>query len=260
MDERQRTTTASGQPLPAARSRAAAIYADVRQSLVGEGPLVVSTVVGLAFVCLCAALIAALIDDVSELDSVTEFDHRVLSWVLDHRTSAWTAAARTVTHLGDTWVIFAVTVVVSVALFRVRRFRLAWFVILATSGVAIASSAAKQAIDRARPPTALWLGRAWGPSFPSGHATQSIACWGALAIVACALVSSRGWRAVYLTSAATVALVVGASRIYLGVHWFSDVVCGWALAALWLAILVLAGWSTPRLRTALAHRVAPPTA
>lgn len=247
-DERQPTAASDRRP-PAVRRRTAATYAELRSSLVGEGPLVVSTIAGLAVVCLCGALIASLVDDVSELDGVTEFDHRVLSWVLYHRTSAWTAAARTVTHLGDPWVIVAVTAVAAVALIRARRFRLGSFVVLATAGATIASSVAKLAIDRSRPPPTLWLSRAWGPSFPSGHATQSIACWGALAIVACVLVRSRRWRTLMVVATAVIALAVGTSRIYLGVHWFSDVVCGWALASLWLATLLLAGWCTPRLRS-----------
>ncbi len=221
----------------------------MRSSLVGEGLLVVSTLVGLAVVCLSGLLIAVLVDDVSELDGVTEFDHRVLSWVLEHRTSAWTSVARTVTHLCDPIAIVAVTALAFLALICARRFRLGAFVVLATSGAAIASSVAKLAIDRSRPPSTLWLSKAWGLSFPSGHATQSVACWGALAIVACVLIRSRRSRTLIVVAAVAVALVVGGSRIYLGVHWFSDVVCGWALASLWLATLFLAGWCTPRLRT-----------
>ena len=244
--ERQRMDTPARQSLNSYRRRVGATYVDVRQSFVGEGILVLGTAIGLVIVCLCGALIATLVDDVSESDGVTTFDHQTLTWVLEHRTPTLTDIARTVTHVGDPWVIVAVTVLSVGVLFAGRRFRLGCFVILATSGAAIVSSVAKQAIDRGRPPESLWLGTAWGPSFPSGHATQSVACWGALAIVGCVLVRSTAWRTLIVSMAALIALVVGTSRIYLAVHWLSDVICGWAIGSLWLATLVIVGWSTPR--------------
>ena len=226
--------------------------------LSGEGRLVAGTVVGLVVVSVCGALIATLIDDVSERDGVTLVDRQVLDRVLDHRTSAWTTVFRAVTHLGDPLVIVALTAVVSIALFVGRKFHLGVLMILATSGAAVASSVTKQVLDRGRPPTALWLGHAWGPSFPSGHATQSVACYGAIAIIGVVLIRSTAWRALLFVSAASIALVVGTSRIYLAVHWFSDVVCGWAIGSLWLATLVLAGWATPRLRSVWQDRLTPP--
>ncbi|MGB3411094.1 MAG: phosphatase PAP2 family protein [Microthrixaceae bacterium] len=249
MHDNQRPQAVSDGKSRSVGQKAAASIAEVRSSLVGETLLVIATLVGLAVVCLSGLLITALVDDVSEADGVTKFDHRVLSWVLDHRTSAWTSIARTVTHLGDPFVVVAVTAVASISLIWARRFNLGAFVVLATSGAAIASSVAKLAIDRSRPPETVWLSKAWGLSFPSGHATQSVACWGALAIVACVLIRSRRWRTPIVVTAVAIALSVGTSRIYLGVHWFADVVCGWALASLWLATLFLAGWCTPRLRT-----------
>ena len=226
--------------------------------LSGEGRLVVATVVGLAVVSVCGALIATLVDDVSESDGVTTVDRRVLNRVLELRTSALTTVFRAATHLGDPLVIVALTAVVSIALVARRKFHLGLFMVLATSGAAVASSVTKQAIDRGRPPTALWLGQAWGPSFPSGHATQSVACYGAIAVIGVVLIRSTAWRAPLFVAAAAIALMVGTSRIYLAVHWFSDVVCGWAIGSLWLATLVLAGWMTPRLRTVWLGRLDPP--
>ncbi len=221
----------------------------VRDMVAGEGRLVAATVVGLAVVAVCGALIAMLVDEVGERDDVTIVDRRVLDEVLEHRTSAWTTVFRAVTHLGDPLVIVALTAAISIALVASRRFHLGLFMVLATSGAAVASSVTKQVLDRGRPPTALWLGHAWGPSFPSGHATQSVACYGAIAIIGVVVIRSAAWRALLVAAAASIALMVGTSRIYLAVHWCSDVVCGWAIGSLWLAMLVLAGWATPRLRT-----------
>lgn len=208
--------------------------------------LALSTLAGLIVVILCGVLIAQLMDEVSEADDLTRFDRRVLDTVVEHRTPWWDGVAQTVTHVGDPWVVTAVVAAVSIALLVARRYQLAVFVMLASGGAALVSSVTKQVFDRPRPPEALWLGTAWGPSFPSGHATQSIACWGAVAVVGCVLVHSRAARAAIIATAVCIAIAVGSSRVYLAVHWASDVLCGWAIASLWLTALLLAGWSTPR--------------
>jgi undecaprenyl-diphosphatase len=224
------------------------MWSDVRAVYAQDRRLVVSTVLGLGVVALCGALIAQLMDEVSEDDGLTRFDRQVLDVVVEHRTPWWDGVARSVTHLGDPWLVTAVVAVVALALVVWRRYHLAAFVLLASGGAAVVSSVTKQVFDRPRPPTSLWLGTAWGPSFPSGHATQSIACWGAVAVVACALVRSRAARAAIIAAAVCIALAVGGSRVYLAVHWASDVMCGWAISLLWLTALLLAGWSTPRAR------------
>ncbi|MGO8725996.1 MAG: phosphatase PAP2 family protein [Streptosporangiaceae bacterium] len=89
-------------------------------------------------------------------------------------------------------------------------------------------------IGRVRPPVADWAGAAGGPSFPSGHSTAStlfaLACGWALA----SRVPGR-WpcRAVW-TAAAVYAAAVGWSRIWLGVHWPTDVVAGWLFGTAWI--------------------------
>jgi membrane-associated phospholipid phosphatase len=229
---------------------------DVRTLAGGDPWLAGATVLGLVVVSLCALLITQLVDEVSEGDDAAPVDEQVLAWVIDHRTPSWTTIAQTVTHLADPWVVALLVLLTALALLAVRRRRLAVFVVVSSAGAAAVSSVAKQAMDRTRPPTESWLGEAWGPAFPSGHATQSVALYGALAIVACVLVRSPGWRAVFVSSAVAVAAMVGATRVYLGVHWMSDVLCGWAIGTLWLTTLVLVGWARPRLRSAWAdHRM-----
>lgn len=69
-------------------------------------------------------------------------------------------------------------------------------------------------------------------SFPSGHATQSLATWATLAAIGIAL-WPRSKAPVAIVVACLVA-AIGWSRVYLGVHWTTDVVCGWAIAAAWI--------------------------
>lgn len=225
--------------------------APVDRSAVPErgGLLVATTVATLSVVAVCAGLFAVLANEVRTPDRVTTFDQDALSWVVDRRTQTLTAVARAVTHLGDPWLVVSITTLVTLGLVVARRFSLGVFMVMATSGAAIISSVSKQVVDRARPPEALWLMRAWGPSFPSGHATQSVACYTALAIIACVLLRSTRRRGAVVAAAVAVGLLIGLSRIYLGVHWVSDVVAGWSVGGGWLAVLVLLGWCVPRLRS-----------
>ena len=90
---------------------------------------------------------------------------------------------------------------------------------------------------RPRPPAAIWIGHYTGAAFPSGHATQSTAFYAMLAVVLGAGLSIRK-QAVLWSAAALVVLIVGASRIYLGAHWLTDVLAGYALGATWVAIVI----------------------
>jgi undecaprenyl-diphosphatase len=95
----------------------------------------------------------------------------------------------------------------------------------------------KVAVDRARPPMGFWIGQYFGKAFPSGHATQSLAFFGMAALIFGAGLppKTKTWL---WAGAAIVILLVGASRLYLGGHWLSDVLGGWALGATWLALVV----------------------
>ena len=90
---------------------------------------------------------------------------------------------------------------------------------------------------RPRPPSYLWVEAYTGPSFPSLHATLSIAVYGMLSAI---LAHDRSPRVQVLvwSLAGLVTLIVGASRIYLGAHWPTDILGGYALGAAWLSFLV----------------------
>ena len=97
----------------------------------------------------------------------------------------------------------------------------------------------KPAVGRTRPPAGLQVG---GPdagwAFPSGHATQSISFYGMLAVVLIVWYAPNR-RLLFVVGAALIAFVVGVSRIYLGVHWLTDVFGGYALGLAWLAVVMV---------------------
>jgi undecaprenyl-diphosphatase len=77
-----------------------------------------------------------------------------------------------------------------------------------------------------------------GWSYPSQHAAQALATWGMLALM---LMAGRSVQARVLLAAGAglIAFVVGLTRIYLGVHWLTDVLGGWALAGVWDCLLII---------------------
>jgi undecaprenyl-diphosphatase len=115
---------------------------------------------------------------------------------------------------------------------------------------ALAKSAAKALIERPRPSPALAVGSNTGSAFPSGHAADSLVVFVMLALILSTAQSPRAKWAVWSIAMALV-LVVGGSRIYLGSHWLTDVLGGWALAGAILSMLV---WGFPSW-----ERSSPPT-
>jgi undecaprenyl-diphosphatase len=98
---------------------------------------------------------------------------------------------------------------------------------------ALLSSILKALFHRDRPAVALHLVDVWSASFPSGHAMTSTTVYLTIAAMAATTQSSRAVRAYLLSSAVGLAIVIGLTRIYLGVHWPSDVVGGWLAGSAW---------------------------
>ena len=163
------------------------------------------------------------------------FDGATVRSVAADRSPGATSVARAITQLGGVWldILFAAAVV---GLLLAGRRRDALLVLLATGGSMLLTNLVKVVLERPRPAGGGLVSVA-SASWPSGHASSSIAFYGALASLAAAGASPAGRRAVWAGCAVLVALV-GASRVYLGVHYPTDVVAGWVLGGLWLACVL----------------------
>jgi undecaprenyl-diphosphatase len=190
----------------------------------------------LATAALAAWIFAGLTEDVSTGDEAARLDPGVHAFAVAHRTHWLTAVMAAVTWLGSGRVLVPVLVVATIVLLRRHDRREVWWLWAAYLGSAVLYGVAKVLVDRPRPAAAEQIGAVSGLSFPSGHATQAIATWGMLAVVASATGSRRhrGW---FWAAAGIIVLLVGVSRVYLGAHWYTDVLAGYALGATWLALL-----------------------
>jgi membrane-associated phospholipid phosphatase len=184
-------------------------------------------------------LLALLAVVVRSSDVLAGIDSSVAEWANRHG-SAWSHDALTlVTRLGEAWVIVPVAILVAVV--EVTRTRNRWvvpFLLIVILGDSLLTNAVKQLVDRARP-TIEAVAATLGPSFPSGHTSTAAASWAAFALVAGRWWGRPSWPAL-AGAAVGIAVAVALSRVFLDVHWLTDVLGGLALGWAWFAACAIA--------------------
>jgi undecaprenyl-diphosphatase len=163
----------------------------------------------------------------------TSFDAHVTRWFVDRRSDALTTVMRAVTWLGSSAVVVPLAAIVTAFLLSRRAWYLAGFLALCVAGASLLGLVAKHVVDRDRPPEVIRLQHTTTSSFPSGHATQAAATYLALVFVVLAVSRSSKLHVVAWIVAGVTVGAVGVSRIYLGVHWTTDVLAGWLLGITW---------------------------
>lgn len=140
---------------------------------------------------------------------------------------------RDFTALGGVGVLTLLTLATCVYLLLIHRSRAAVFMAIAVGSGWLVSHALKLGFDRPRPDLVPHGSIVYTASFPSGHAMMSAVTYLTLAVLLGQAVSSWRLRLFFLLSAMSLTLLAGASRVYLGVHWPTDVVAGWAVGSAW---------------------------
>jgi undecaprenyl-diphosphatase len=199
--------------------------------------------VSLAVAALCGAIVAAGAVVVPARGGFL-FDAPVTEAVRDPAGGSVDQAARIVTRIGDTPIMIVLVVVVALVLVWRGAARGAVFVAGVVALAALVTATAKLLVARHRPLLSAPRIDATGYAYPSGHATATAALWLAL------LISVGPGRARHVVAGvgALVVVAVGASRVYLGVHYPTDVLAGWLVAVTCcvLAIALCGGWRRPR--------------
>ena len=145
-------------------------------------------------------------------------------------------AVAQITALGGYPILVVLVATVAGYLLVARRYGPALFVVLSTGLGTLASQLLKLFYDRPRPDVVDHLVTIHTASFPSGHATMSAIVYLTLAALIVRLVEQTRVRIYVMSVAILITAAVGLSRIYLGVHWPSDVAAGWALGAAWASL------------------------
>ncbi|MCA9599779.1 MAG: phosphatase PAP2 family protein [Myxococcales bacterium] len=171
---------------------------------------------------------------------VGALDERARAVAMGFRSDGLTDVMQVITFLGNGWSLGVVAALVAGFEFFDRHRKVALFVVTASVGAGLLNALLKLLFARPRPDVALRLAAAGGYSFPSGHSMASAAIVTTLMLVVIARRPRLRALAIVVGSALIVA--IGISRVYLGVHYASDVIAGWALGAswpLWLRPLLL---------------------
>ncbi|MFW6146716.1 MAG: phosphatase PAP2 family protein [Planctomycetota bacterium] len=147
---------------------------------------------------------------------------------------------RDVTALGSAIVLTLLSLAVLGYLLLVRRTAMAALLVAAVAGVIALSFALKLGFGRPRPDVVAHEMEVYTLSFPSGHAMMATAIYLTLAVLLARVQVGRLLRLYLLAVAAALALLVGVSRVYLGVHWPTDVLAGWTAGTVWALLCWLA--------------------
>ncbi len=171
---------------------------------------------------------------------VLDLDQSVYRWAASMRSAPATTFFVAFTHIGGPIGLAVLGFAVAGVLFARRHRGLALYVIVTASLGGVMNLILKGLFERARPHLAEALRQAHGYSFPSGHAMGSMVVLGSLAYV-----MARSWGPWRLRSATMALLLtsiaaVGLSRVYLGVHWISDIAAGFAAGFVWLVVATVA--------------------
>lgn len=167
-------------------------------------------------------------------------DRAILGWMAARRTPALNGFMVGLTALGSP-IFVAALIIVTLAILIARRDRRGVVHLIAASlGVWALESVTKGLVARARPTEVEPLVKVTGFSYPSGHSLATAALCLTIALIVSNHLRSRAAQAALLAGASVLVLLVGLSRVYLGVHYPSDVLSGISLGASWALMLAAA--------------------
>jgi undecaprenyl-diphosphatase len=196
-------------------------------------------IVALAIILVCVAFFAMLANVVMA-GGTQKFDDAVLLWMNQHASPELTDVALNLTALGAGMVVWFMVIVASVFLWSTRHrwsVGLLWVSIL---GSGLINSSMKLFFERPRPQLFPWRAPYAGlSSFPSGHSMTAMVCYATLAYLVTRLEATKFLRRFTFFVAAVLIVSIGLSRMYLGVHYPTDVLAGFTMGLAWAAFCAL---------------------
>jgi len=196
-------------------------------------------------------LLGNLADDIRERE-VFSFDAPVTLWLRANAPAWFRQVALALSAFGSATWMTPVSAALLVVFWR-KSAAMGRYFLFSLGGVMLLNILLKALIGRVRPQIVDWLWQEGDKSFPSGHATMAAA----LTVTLVALLWRTGWRWPLIVVGTLYTLLMGAARVYVGVHYPTDVLGGWALGTGWAAGTAMVLW--PRLRQAQQHAQQPGT-
>ena len=194
---------------------------------------------GLVGVALLGVGFGRVFVDVSQHQNLFHLDKPFLDWLIGHTEGGVTTTMKVVTIFGSTPFISVVAGVLAIAFILQKGWARAFLIVTAPLGAFLLERVVKAIVHRPRPAVHA-LVHTTGSSFPSGHATLAAAFYVVIALLLARAVRTWRVKVVIWTLAISLVGAIGFSRLYLRVHWLTDVLGGFALGTLW-AIVVVSG-------------------
>jgi undecaprenyl-diphosphatase len=164
------------------------------------------------------------------------FDVAVLRFIERHQTPMLDRAAIEITFLGTGLIVLMIVAVAGMFLWLTKHKHSALLLMVATAGGLLLNGLLKAGFDRPRPQVFEWGQHTFSSSFPSGHAMSAATVYMTVAYLAARLQRRRISRVLTLLAATIVIVLIAASRLYLGVHYPSDVAAGVVIGIAWAAL------------------------
>jgi undecaprenyl-diphosphatase len=213
---------------------------------------------GLAVSVSALMLFAAVADEIHDREALALLDAAILELLRVYEVRSMTRAFGLISDAGSGIAILSLGLTGAAGLAFARRWSLLTGWLAAFLGAAFLNASLKALFQRPRPAGAAELLQSASWSFPSGHALTSLVGYGMVAYLAVLHVRSPALRTVIIVLAIVLVSAIGVSRLYLGVHYFTDVIGGYAAGAVWLSVCV-SGLEIARRRTSRSSRRSLPT-
>ncbi|WP_270370069.1 phosphatase PAP2 family protein [Aerococcus urinaeequi] len=197
--------------------------------------LMASVITAIPFILIC---LTAMID----VDFLTVIDQNIGQHLYQWGPAPFTTFVQSFTLIGNAQGIIPLTMIIAGIFYYIsQKWQVfLWIVFTILVGVGPVVNLIKHIIQRTRPSYVTHLVDQGGYSFPSGHATGAILAWGTLAFLIWYYFKDKYPKMMPYLIAFTIFMVVAisASRLYLGVHYLSDIIAGWSLGAVWLSLCI----------------------
>lgn len=220
----------------------AAAVQRVSRALGPHPALILTLLAGAVIAVTLTAVSAQVYESVVEADGVAGLDHPVLDATKTVRSPALDTIVTAYTNIGGTVGMPILTLAAAIVLaLRRKSWTPAILIVIAAAGSLLMTVAGKQLIGRTRPEvTDAVPPYEYSTSFPSGHSLNSVVIAGIVAYLVILRLKTSRSRITAVLLAAAFAATMGLSRIYLGLHWLTDVIAAWTLGAAWLALVITA--------------------
>ena len=216
-----------------------------------KGFLSLHFVAGILVFVTMTLILGEISEDVIKREPLTVVDAQLSNWLHLHASPSLTTAMFVATSLGSTLVVTSISVAIGLYLLWQRHFYWLWVLAASVGGGSLLNRLLKYAFYRPRPHFDDPILTLTSYSFPSGHTMAATVLYGTLAAYLFAKFPDWRARVLIILAASLLIALVGFSRIYLGVHYLSDVLAAMAEGLAWLALCLTVFYSIRHLRKAL---------